>query len=480
MPIRDSVVRGLSSLGAARLGGQVIAWLTTLVVIRVLMPEDYGLMAMASIPLFFAEMLGELGVGAALVQRTQVDESVLRPVATMAYLLGCGLAVVLVLSSPLIAAAFREPQLMVIIAVLALVFPINSLRLVPDAMLWREMQFAKKAGAELVAAVLSSLLTLVLALRDAGVWALVFGVSANSILRTSFVLYLYGRVIPPSTQFRGIADVISLGVWLVADKVSFAVYSRTDAAVVARVMGTEPTGVLAVASNLATLPMQKVNSIINDLSLPAFSRVRERGQGLREHLFKTVSWMSLIAFPVFFGISAVAPPLVLVVLGEKWAAAGPLIRVLALIVPLQMIANIVAIAMQSVGRPQPNVGLFLGTALLVGSGIWLLADNGLNGVALAWVIGYPIAFCGFLYAVRLRLQFGLSDCLRAMFRPALCAGAMWVAVHWTDAWVYEHFHAVARLLVQSAVGASVYLMLALLLCREEVTGLRAILGRGRV
>lgn len=478
MSIRDSVLRGLNWLGAARLAGQLIAWVTTLFVIRVLMPEDYGLMAMAAIPLFFAEMLGELGVGAVLVQRSEIDDNLLRSVASMAYLLGLGLGALLFLSSTLIAAIFREPEVATIIMALAIIFPINSLRLVPEAMLWRNMEFKKKASAELIAAVIAALVTLTLAELGYGVWALVAGIFVASVMRTSLIIYMYGAWIRPTTNFRGLRDVLHFGAWLVTEKMMFVVYARTDAAVVARIMGAEPTGVLSVASNLATLPMQKVNGIINDLSLPAFARVHERGAGLQKHLSLTVGWMALIAFPVFLGMSAVAEPLVVAVLGEKWIAAVPLVRVLALIVPLQMIANILAMANQSIGRPQPTVGLFLATSLMVGTGIWLLSDRGLEGVAIAWIVAYPIAFAGFLMAVKSLLNFGLWDCLKAMFRPALCAAAMWAAVHATDHWTHEHFPPLGQLIAQSAAGASIYLTLALLLCREEVKGLRSLMGRG--
>lgn len=481
MSISVSVLRGLNWLGTARLAGQVIAWITTLFVIRLLMPEDYGLMAMAAIPLFFAEMLGELGVGTVLVQRSasELDDRLLRSVASLAYLLGIGLGVLLLLSSSLIASTFREPKVATIVTALAIVFPINSLRLVPEAMLWRNMEFKKKASAELIAAVFAALLTLVLAVSGFGVWALVGGVFATSIMRTSMILYMYGGWIRPTSNLRGLRDVLHFGAWLIAEKIMFVVYARTDAAVVARIMGTEPTGVLSVASNLATLPMQKVNGIINDLSLPAFSRVRERGEGIARHLSATVSWMSLIAFPVFFGMSAVAEPLVLAVLGEKWIGAVPLVSALSVIVPLQMVANIFSMAMQSLGRPQPGVGSFTATSIMVGTGIWWFSPRGLEGVAIAWLISYPIVFIAYLTRMKRWTGFGPYACASAMFRPALCASLMWLSVHLIDHWAQDRVHPFLQLMVQSAAGAAVYSLLALVWCRDELNSLRNMLGRGR-
>lgn len=478
MSIRDSVLRGLNWLGAARLVGQAVTWFTTLFVIRLLMPEDYGLMAMAAIPLFFAEMLGELGVGAVLVQRPTIDETLLRAVATMAYLLGIGLGILLLLLATPISIVFREPEVATIIMALAVIFPINSLRLVPEAMLWRNMDFKKKASAELIAAVIAAVATLTMAWLGFGVWSLVTGIFVASVVRTSLIVYMYGAWIRPTKQLRGLRDVLHFGAWLVVEKMMFVVYARTDAAVVARVMGAEPTGVLSVASNLATLPMQKVNGIINDISLPAFARINERGEGLKRHLTMTVGWMSLIAFPVFFGMSAVAEPLVIAVLGEKWAPAIPLVRVLALIVPLQMVANILAMANQSVGRPQPTIVLFAASSLLVGFGIWLLSDRGLEGVWIAWLAGYLSAFVLFLIVVKPVLDFGWLDCLRAMTRPAICSAAMWAAVHATDHWTHEHFGPLAQLIAQTAAGAAVYVALALVICREDVRSLRSAMVRG--
>ena len=459
--------------------GQVISWASTLLVIRMLVPEHYGVMAIASIPMLFADMFGDLGIGAALVRNSKVSEGLLRSIATISYVTGLLLAAALVLASDLFARSFNEPMLAKIMPVLALTFPLNSLRQVPEGMLWRNMAFSRKATAELIATVVSSLLTLILAWRGFGVWSLVVGVVASALLRTILVIGIYRRVVPPTVNFTGTREVVQFSLLIMAEKFSYFLASRVDTFVVARVLGTGPTGVLAVASNLASLPMQKVNGIINDLSLPAFSRVRERGAGLKDHLERSLGWVALVAFPVFFGISATAEPLVRGLLGEKWGEAIPLVMLLSLIVPLQMVANVIAMAMQSVGNPLPNIGLLMGTAFTVGIGIWIFGDGGLHVVALTWLVTYPVIFVLYISSVRKHLGLGLTDAFQALAGPAICATAMWLVVTLLGHFTAPRMHALADLAARTLVGGAIFVLIAIPVCKKQIQGLRSLLAARR-
>jgi O-antigen/teichoic acid export membrane protein len=433
-------------------------------------------MATASVPLALAVVFNDLGISATLVQREALDDRFVRTLATISYLLGTCVGIAVFLSAPVVASFFNEPALVQIVQALAIVFPISSLCMVPDALLWRSMAFRRRAIIELIAAVGGALVTLLLALRESGVWALVSGVIASAVLRTAITLVSHGGIVPPTRQFGVGLETVRFGAWLFAEKLAFVVYSRTDVAVVGRILGAEQTGILSVANTIATLPVQKVNGTLNDLALPAFSRVGQTGKSLGNYLDTTIAWLALIACPVFFGISAVSEPLVKAVLGVKWTPAAPVLHLLALVVPLQMIANIVSMAMQSIARPKPTVGLLAGTAVCIAIGILMLSKAGLAGVALTWIVVYPITFVIYLLSVKRYVGFGPRDCARAIARPMACAGVMWVVVQVVAIWSERVASPMVDLVVRCALGAAVYAVLAWLCCRKEIEGLFGLLN----
>ena len=180
--MRDQVMSALRWTVGARLTAQVIAWAITLIVIRILSPTDYGLLAMATVFISFLAMFSEFGLGSAIVQRPDIDVATLRRtfgVIVVIHFLLAGLALA---AAPLIADFFAEPRLAPIVRTLSLQFVFGAFAVIPDAMLQRRMEFRRRSLLDLSGAIVSSLTTLALALAGHGVWALVVG----SLLRQAW------------------------------------------------------------------------------------------------------------------------------------------------------------------------------------------------------------------------------------------------------------------------------------------------------
>ena len=203
MTLRSQVLSGFRWTATVRLLSQMITWAITLVVIRLLTPTDYGLLAMATVFIAFLSMFSEFGLGPAVVQKRDVDDELLRRVFGLVLVIHVSLTGMLVLGAPLIASFYAEPRVVPVVQVLALQFIIAAFSVVPDAQLQRRMEFRNRSLLDLSGAMVGSATTLTMAFMGAGVWALVTGSLLGALWRTIGINWLSPFVRWPDFWLKG-------------------------------------------------------------------------------------------------------------------------------------------------------------------------------------------------------------------------------------------------------------------------------------
>src|SRR5262249_16861596 len=209
--MRRKVVASLLWQGSASLVGQAISWLVTLIVIRLLSPSDYGLVAMASLSISFLMLVGDLGVGAVVVQTPALQRPQLQAlfaVALWAYLLG---AIVAFASAPVAAAFFAEPRLISIVRALSPSFVFPRLYPAPQALVVRTLEFDRNAKIEVLATLASSVVALTLALGGWGAWSLVGATLAIHAFRAAAFQIVRPCLFRPFPSFAVLRDMVHFG-----------------------------------------------------------------------------------------------------------------------------------------------------------------------------------------------------------------------------------------------------------------------------
>jgi O-antigen/teichoic acid export membrane protein len=458
---------------------QLITWIITLVVIRLLTPSDYGLLAMATVVIGFLAMLSDLGLGQALVQRADVSEEVLRRMVA-AILLSHGLlAVGVALAAPLVALVFDEPAVTPIVRVLCLQFPIAAFGVVPDALLQRRMEFRARSMVDLTGTVIGASTTLALALMGKGVWALVAGSITVHLARAiglNLCAPFLGR---PQFSVRGLRVYLRFGGNLTLSHVLWFVLSQADLFIAGRWLGKEALGVYSTTMHLASLPNQRIAALINQLAFPAFSRIQDDRRRVAMNTLLGIRVLALCGFPICWGISSLAPELVQVALGPKWHEAIVPLQLVSLIVPLRLVATFLPNAIQGVGRSDVVLGnLALGICVMLGA--FLIGVHwGVLGLSWAWVIGAPVALGIGMSRSLAVLGRPLADLRAALAPSASAAGLMYLAV--VAGRLLLRIEGVALLVSLAGVGAATYGVSAWVLnrqgCREAIDLLRSLLAR---
>ena len=412
MSIRTQFLTGLKWTVVGRVATQIATWVVTIYVMRLVGPEDYGLMALAAIFSAFFALLSELGLGSAVVRSQDIEPRQLRQIFGIVLLSNTSICILVAFFiAPLASSFFGEARLELVLQVIVLQFLPAAFGVVPAALLTRDMKFQGRAVVDFASSFGGALITLAMAHWGYGVFALAWGSVAIAAIRAVGLNTLspFGRNVV-QTQF----------LWFF--------YSQADAFIVGKVLGKHDLGIYSVSMDLASLPASRVSGILNQVVFPTLSKIQRDGGTIGKPLLKGMRGVSLLSFPVMWGISSVSPELIQAFLGEKWLEAILPLSLLCLIMPLRVLSPLMHNGLYAVGRADVSFQITGVTAAVMCSAFLVGVQFGLIGLSLAWVLVFPVVFMFNLLRAGKYLNLGAMEIISTLFRPALASGLMFVAV----------------------------------------------------
>ncbi|MFO1217465.1 MAG: lipopolysaccharide biosynthesis protein [Burkholderiaceae bacterium] len=455
MSIERRAVSALKWATTAKVVVQLVSWSCTLIVIRLLTPEDYGLMAKVGVVSGITSAIAELGLGGAIIRTPRIGRDDLRKILGLSILLGIAMTVAVAAASPLFARWFHEPSLAGPLAVSSLQILVSAFAVIPSAMASRELSFGLVSKVEMATGVATAAITVALAVAGAGVWALVIGNLAGALARSALLLLFSDRVWPRFST-EGIAEHIKFGLTLVGSRMSYFVVVQSDIVIGSAFLSTTEIGQYAVALQLATLPMSKMMGTINAVVMPAFSRKQGDSAAVREALRRSMSLLAMAAFPLLWGISAHARELVLVLFGPSWRDAVPALQILPLVVPFRMIFSVLLTTSLALGYRQLDARNTLANVLVIPAGFLIGVQFGLVGLCTSWLVAVPMVYTLTVPAAMKNTGLTVDDLLRTAGPPALAAAMMYGAVGMLRLFCADSIPPVALLAVLAGSSVLVY------------------------
>ena len=454
-----SLVSGVAWTSAGKVAVQAVRWLATLLIARILSPADYGIVGMAVLFTGLVNLVSELGIGAAIVHRQdRLTEDQIARLGGVALLTGLLLAGFAAAASPLVAAFFSEPGVRTVVMVMSLQFVLESIRVVPRSLLNRDLQFRTLALIEVVEGIVLAVATLGLALGGLGYWAIVGGILIHSATGTLISVRVRSHRIAWPRDLPSILSEVKFGAHLVLSRIGWYTYSNADFGVIGRMFGKSTLGDYTIGWNLASVPVERVTTIVSRIALPIFSRLQDDRDEFRRSLRNITQALSFITFPAAVGLALVADVFVLVVLGEKWTGAIQPLRILALAAILRSVTPVLTPALIGIGRPDLASRFSVIGALTLPPAFVLAALRfGPAGVAWVWLLVYPVVAFSLLLRWTCR-ESGLRvrNYLLALWPASAGSAAMAAAVYGVRHLGLDG-HAPAVVLFASAgVGAVVY------------------------
>lgn len=423
-PVAASFASRVRSAVLWRSGSQIItqlvSWASTLIVIRLLAPEDYGLFAMAGVVLVLLNTMNGFGLASALIREAEVTEERLRQTLGMLILMNGALALAQFLAAPLVAAYFRQPQVADILRVQSLIYLTVPFAALPHAILSRKMDFRRPAQVRLLGALVGGGTALTMALGGFGVWTLVAAPLAMYVTEATGMMIAARAPWRPSFRFTGAGHIAGFGGMMMVTQLFWFIQSQADVMIAGRVLEPHLLGVYTTALFLAQLLAAKFVPPINEVAFAAYSRQQQQGPA---PVLATIRLVLLIALPAYAGMAAVAPPLVAVLLGEQWHEAAPILPILALAMSIMTLQILFSPATNALGTPKVAMRIAMLGAVVMPSMFLIGANYGVAGFAWGWAGGMAVlTSITVIYSSRV---LGLS--LRALseaISPIIFAAAM--------------------------------------------------------
>jgi len=421
LPVKENLGRlfasGLVWTAAARFSAQLLSWASFVIVARLLTPADFGVVTGASTFTGIIALIAEFGLGSAIIARpslTSTEKSQLLGASVLAGLLAmlvC-LAMSIPLSKVLKLAALRE-----IVPVVGCTLAIVTVNSVYLAILRREMAFSNVALIEMLKAISQAAFSLAFAVLGWEYWALVLSELGSAVV---MLLLLQSRLqLRPQAPNRSVlGDWVVFGRDLVISRVAWYAYTNADFVIVGRRFGGTALGDYSLAFTLVSLPVDKLATLIFSVAPSVLARLRDDPDALKGYILLLFELLAIVVLPLSVGLSLTVRELVIVVLGDKWERAIPLVQAMSLFAIAKSFAPISAAVLISIGntsepRRQSLVGLaVMPLAFLIGS-FW-----GVLGVAMAWTVVFPFLTIAQLARAMRALQIHVRNIFTTI-RPAL-------------------------------------------------------------
>ncbi|MET0370826.1 MAG: lipopolysaccharide biosynthesis protein [Sphingobium sp.] len=369
---------------------QMVSWVVTLAVIRLLEPADYGLFAMTQVILNFATFLNGYGLVSALVQSESLDSHKLRQAFGIMLLLNGGLALAQLAIAPIAADYYDQPVVADLLRVQALLYLSTPFLSVPEAIMGRALDFKRPALVNLIAAIASAAVALVGAMSGWGVWTLVFAPITGFWVKAAGYVIVTGFRPIPSFDFRGSGAMVGYGASLLGVQLFWILQSQADIFIGGRFLDPHALGLYAEALFLTQIFVSKFIPPLNDVAFPAYARMQKDVSRVAWSFCKAVKLLMLISCPVYLGMAVTAEPLVETLFGKKWLEMAPYVSILALAMPFMTLQVMFAPVSNALGRPGTTARIAAFGAVLMPAAFFLGIHQGAIGLAWAWLIAFPV------------------------------------------------------------------------------------------
>jgi len=473
---KDKVLKGFLWLGTGTLLAQLITWLSTIFVIRLLLPADYGLMAMAFTFIALLTVISELGISASIIQAEEINDREIRQIFGLTILMSVMSLVICYLGAPFLGKFYHETNLVKLIRVMSITFLLTALYIIPQSLLIREMNFKAKAKIDILAQVGSSILTLILALVGMGVWSLVFGfMTLHSIKAAGFNL-VGPSWVQPIFHFKGAERYIKFGLTVTGDRLLYYMFTQSDKIVVGKLLGDNLLGIYTVALTLASIPAEKVLPIITQVSFTSYSRIQDDIERINRNILRAIRIISFVGFPIFFGMAGVAKDGIPLILGPKWTSIVLPFQLLCIILPLKALSPILPPAVFAIGKPKVNLANMAITSIAMSAAFLIGVKAGLLGVCSAWIVAYPGVFLFTSSRCLKALDLSLKVFLSEIYFPLLASVIMLFSIYLFEKMLIR-IQPLPSLIILVIFGGFIFLSLVFLFRRKEILELKALFQR---
>lgn len=385
-------------MGAFRGVTRIIAFIKTAILARILVPAQFGLFGIASLLLAFLEILTETGINVFLIQEKRDVDEYIDTAWVVSIIRGIVISFVIFALARPVAAFFKSPDSFDLLVLASLVPLVRGFINPSIVKFQKKLQFNKEFWFRTTIFLFDSGIAVTFALLTKSAVSLIWGLIAGAMLEV-VLSFIFVKPTPSfSFELLKVKKIVSRGKWITGAGIFQYFFRQGDDAVVGKILGEARLGVYQVAYKISTLPISEVADVVGKVTFPVYSKIAKDSERLRDAFVKTTLGVSLLAIPLGLLIFLFPKEIVLVILGDKWLEAVPVLKVLAAYGVTRAIINPALTVFLAVEKQEL---LTLTTFIsLVGLGISIIPlvyRFGIVGAGVATIIGSLTSFPFVLY-----------------------------------------------------------------------------------
>jgi O-antigen/teichoic acid export membrane protein len=417
------MARGSAVMIVMRWSMRLIGVVSTMILARLLTPQDFGVVAMATIFVGFIELFSFMSFDLALIRIPEPDREDYDTAWTLQAILGALLSLLILAFAPVAAWYFSEPRLATVVRLLAANTFLQGLSNIGLADFRRNLDFQRDLRFNVYSRLIVFVATMAVAIPVRNYWALVTGLIVGNTAR--LVLSYAMHPFRPRLGLTRSREILSFSSWMLLFHVGTYFRNRLDTILVARLTAANSVGLYHVASELSAMPTNELVVPTGRALFPAYAQLAGEPQALRAAFRAVLGFFFTVVLPLCAGTMVVAPFLVRVVLGEQWVEAAPLVSMLTFAGGFNAISHVIGTFHAAHGRERfsalltwINVGILVPT-LLLGGTYW-----GVPGIARGRVLVSCLILALAVYSVAGTTVVTGKDIFQVFWRPALSASIM--------------------------------------------------------
>lgn len=441
-----------SFLGYAGLNG--VRFVMGIVLARLLMPEQFGLIGMVMVFISVAAVFLDGGFCAALIQKKDATVTDLSSVFYLNVSIGLVTGVLFYLAAPLIAAFYDKPVLTPLTRALSLIPLINSIGLVPNAILSRNINFKAETKISFIASVLSSIVGIILALSGFGVWSLVFQQISSAFAYVLFLWLLTSWRPMLVFSWQSLRSMFSFGSRLMGTALLSVAFDNLYALIIGKLFSERELGLFTRANNFQSTPVSALGKLTEKVLFPVFSNLQDDLARMKSWTRKVVKIAAFVQFPMMAGLAAASRPIVLVALGEKWAGSIQYLQLLCFVGILYPIEIINANIFLSLGKSRLFLWMRIVKTVLIVINVGITWHYGIRAMIIGMIAAEFITFLFSCYLTDRQLGYKIINQSKDLLPYLGLSALMGIFVYSANFLPFRN--PLFVLLVQIAIGCTLY------------------------
>lgn len=481
MSVKSTVISGTKWTTVSTVCNAIVQILRVSILARFLEKSDFGIVAIVTLIFGLVETFGDLGFSTAIMHKKDINEKEFSSLFWMQLFLFVGIYIVSCLFTGVISDYYREPALLhaLPVALSGLIFYATGK--LYDTVLQKQFQFKIIAIRNIIAALISLVIAVVLAVYGAGLYSLIISTLMQTLIVNvwNFAAGFKHYRLKLYFNFKEVLPLIKIGIYQTGTQIIDYLASRLDILLIGKFLGSETLGIYNLAKDLLTRVFVLINSIANKVALPVFSYMQDDNQQLRDNYCRLIKALSFVTLPFLTMIGALSAPLVIILYGSKFSDVIPLMSLLAISYLLSCIGNPVGNIITAKGRTDISL-LYTIIRLAIGIPIvWIAASMGAIELAVGQII---FGILGGLLSWYLELWkiigLRLSQYLKSFIIPLTISIVVIVAGYFFVKFnVFSLEYPVYQLIVYAIPIFVLYAILQLIFNRKQVVANFALLKR---